>query len=264
MPTFTSHAAGSPCWVDLMSPDVDGSKAFYSALFGWDATDQDDGEGNRIYVMFTKDGKNVAGLGGQAPGMEGMPPMWNTYVAVDDVAATVAKATAAGATVIAPPMQVMDAGEMAVLADPSGAVISLWKAGRHIGAEICNEPGSLSWNELVTRDVDAALAFYPEVLGWKIVGQDMGPMGTYHVVQGGEHGGWAGIMAMPPGMPDMVPNHWMVYFATADIEATIRAVNEHGGSVVQKPFEVPGVGTMAVVHDPAGGSFSLMQHPSGD
>lgn len=262
MPVFTSHSTGSPCWVDLASPDVAASKAFYAAVFGWEATDQHDDAGNLIYVMFTQDGKNVAGLGGQAPGMEGMPPAWNTYVAVDDVASTVAKATAGGGTVIAPPMEVMEAGEMAVFADPTGAVISVWKANQHIGAELCNEPNSLSWNELVTRDLDTARTFYSDVFGWNITGQDMGPSGMYWVVEGGEYGGWAGMMEMPTQMPDMVPNHWTVYFAVADVDATMAAITAHGGSQVQAPFDIPGVGRMAVAHDPAGGSFALMQPES--
>ena len=107
MPIFTSHAVGSPSWVDLMSPDVDASVQFYSAVFGWTATDQADDDGNRVYVMFQLDGKTVAGLGGQMPGTEGMPAFWNTYIAVDDVEGTVAKATAAGGSIVAPPMQIM-------------------------------------------------------------------------------------------------------------------------------------------------------------
>ncbi len=259
MPRFTSYDHGCPCWTDLMSPDVDASKKFYSGVFGWDGADQLDGDGNRIYVMFTLDGRTVAGLGGQQPGIEGMPAMWNTYVSVDDLAATVAKVSGTGGSVMMPPMQVMAAGQMAIIADPAGAAISLWKAGEHIGADVCNEPGTMSWNELMTRDIDAALAFYPAVFGWEIIGQDMGPMGTYHVVQGGEYGGWAGMMAMPAEVPEMVPNHWMVYFATADIAATTAAVAEHGGMIGREPFEVPGVGQMAVAHDPQGASFSVMQ-----
>lgn len=259
MPVFTSHAVGSPSWVDLMSPDVDASVNFYSALFGWNATDQHDDEGNRIYVMFDLGGKAVAGLGGQAPGMEGLPAVWNTYVSVDDVDGTVAKATAAGGSVIAPPMQVMEAGQMAIIADPTGAAISMWKAGEHIGAEICNEPNTFSWSELMTRDIDSATAFYADVFGWDIVDQDMGPGGIYHVIQGGENGGWGGMMAMPAEMPDMVPNHWMAYFTVADVDATLAAVTANGGTVVNPAFDVPGVGRMATAHDPAGGSFSLMQ-----
>ncbi len=259
MPEFASHANGSPCWVDLMSPDVDGSKAFYTGVFGWNAEDQHDDEGNRIYVLFSLDGKTVAGLGGQMGEMEGMPPIWNNYVCCDDIDAVVGKVEAAGGSVMMPPMEVMDAGHMAIIADPTGAAISLWKPGNHIGAEICNEPNTWSWTELMSRDVDTARAFYEQVLGWEVIGQDMGPMGTYWVVRGGENGGWAGMMTMPPDVPEMVPNHWATYFAVEDVAATLAKINEHGGQTVQEPFAIPGVGTMAVVHDPAGGNFSVMQ-----
>ena len=258
MPEFSSHAPGTPCWVDLMSPDVDGSKAFYTAVFGWDAADQLDDDGNRIYVMFTKDGKSVAGLGGQPPGMGEMPPVWNSYIATADVAITTDKVTAAGGSVIMPGMQVMEAGEMAIFTDPTGAAFSVWKAGTHIGAELCNEPNTYSWNELLTRDIDASLAFYADVFGWTFDAQEM-PNGTYHVIAGGESGGLGGIMAMPDEMPPEVPNHWGVYFTVADVEASVGAVEGAGGQVVFGPMAIPGVGTMATIHDPASGSFSMMQ-----
>ena len=65
-----------------------------------------------------------------------------------------------------PPMQVMDAGSMAIFADPTGAAFSAWQAGEHIGARVCNEPDTFSWNELVSRDVEAAKPFYSSVFGW--------------------------------------------------------------------------------------------------
>jgi predicted enzyme related to lactoylglutathione lyase len=241
-----------------MSPDVDASKAFYTAVFGWDAEDQFDDEGNRVYVMFSLGGKSVAGLGGQAPGMEGMPATWNTYIATDDIAATAAKVMENGGQVMMPPMQVFDAGEMAIFTDPTGAAFSVWKAGEHIGAEICNEPNTYSWNELMTRGVEDALVFYSKVFDWAYDPQEM-PNGTYHVIAGGENNGLGGIMAMPDEMPDEVPNHWGVYFAVADIDDTIGKVNANGGGVVMGPMEIPGVGTMATIHDPAAGSFSLLQ-----
>ena len=259
MPDFTGHAPGSPCWVDLMAPDVDAAKQFYTAVFGWDADDQFDDDGNHIYTMLTQDGKAVAGMGGQAPGMEGAPPIWNSYIAVEDPAATAEKVTAAGGTVMMPPMDVMSAGAMAIFADPTGAAFSVWKAGEHFGAERCNEPDTWSWNELMTRDIDAALAFYSQVFGWAYDPMDMGPGGTYHVIKGGENNGWGGLMAMPAEMPDMVPNHWAVYFTVTDIEATIGKVTAAGGQVANGPMEIPGVGTTAVIHDPSGGSFALMQ-----
>lgn len=259
MPEFTHHTAGTPCWVDLMSPDIDGSKAFYSAVFGWDAEDQLDEDGNRIYVMFTQNGKNVAGLGGQPPGMGEMPAIWNSYVATADVAATAEKVTAAGGAVMMPPMQVMDSGEMAVFTDPTGAAFSVWKAGEHIGAQVCNEPNTYSWNELLTRDVDAAMPFYADVFGWTYNSMDMGPGGMYHVVEGGENDGLAGMMAMPAEMPEQVPNHWAVYFAVADADAAVAAITAAGGTIVMDVMHVPGVGRMAAAHDPLSGSFSVMQ-----
>ncbi len=259
MPTFTSHAVGTPCWVDLMSPDVDAAKAYYGAVFGWTAEDQSDGDGNYTYTMFHQDGKAVAGMGAQPPAMAGMPPVWNSYVAVDDPAAVVAKAEAAGGQVMMPPMQVMEAGEMAIIADPTGAAISLWKAGEHFGAEVTNEPDTWSWNELMTRDIDAALAFYAEVFGWTYDQMDMGPAGTYNVIAGGENNGLGGLMPMPPGMPDMVPNHWAVYFTVSDLEATLAKATGNGGMVTNGPMEIPGIGHSAAVHDPSGGSFMLMQ-----
>lgn len=263
MPTFTSYDHGCPSWVDLMSPDVEASKAFYGGVFGWATEDQLDDSGDRIYVMCTLQGENVAGMGGQQPGMEGMPAFWNTYVSVDDIAATTGTVDGAGGTVMMPPTKVMDAGHMAIITDPTGASISLWQPLEHIGATVCNEPGTMIWNELLTRDVDATLGFYRTVFGWEILDHDMGPAGVYHEVQGGENGGWAGIMAMPAEVPDMVPSHWMVYFATADITASLAAVRSHGGIVGREPFTIPGVGTIAIIHDPQGGSFSLMQ-PDGE
>lgn len=263
MPEFTSHPPGTPNWVDLMSPDVDASKAFYTAVFGWDADDQFDDDGNRIYVMFSLDGKSVAGLGGQPPGMpEGMPPVWNTYIATDDVAATAEKVTAAGGSVMMPPMQVMESGEMAIFTDPGGAAFSVWKAGEHTGAQVCNENNTYSWNELMTRDIDNALPFYSAVFGWSYDPQDMGPMGTYHVIAGGDNQGLGGLMAMPPDVPDMVPNHWGVYFTVESVDATVGLITGAGGQVVNGPMDIPGVGRMATVHDPSGGNFNLMQPAS--
>ena len=259
MPSFTSHAPNSPSWVDLMSPDVDASVAFYSAVFGWESADEHDDDGNRIYTMFRQDGKAVAGLGAQPPHMAGMPGFWNSYVAVDDPQATVDAAVAAGGSVMMPPMEVMGAGEMAVLADPTGAAISLWRPMSHTGAEIANEPNTWSWNELLTRDKDAAMPFYSAVFGWSYQEQDMGGGMTYTVIEGGENGGLGGIMPMPAEVPDFVPNHWGVYFATDDLAAKVAAVTANGGTVSAEPFEVPGVGSMAVLADPGGATFTLMQ-----
>lgn len=258
MPTRDHYEPGTPSWIDMMSPDVDASKEFYTALFGWDAEDQFDGEGNRIYTSLYLNGHDAAGLGGQPPEMEGAPPTWNTYIATDDIDETSKKVEAAGGTVMMPAMDVMDQGRMAIYADPTGAVFSAWQAGNHIGAGVCNEPGAWSWNELMTRDVDAAAAFYRDVFGWTYQTMDM-PFGQYHVIEGGDAGGLGGLMTMPPNLPPAVPNHWAVWFTVADTDATVARVGELGGQVVQEPTDLPGVGRVATVHDPLGGSFMVLQ-----
>ena len=204
-------------------------------------------------------------MGGQPPGMDEMPALWNSYLAVEDCGATAAKAEAAGGSVMMPPMEVAnDSGEMAILTDPTGAAISIWKAGEHFGAGVANEVNTWSWNELLTRDVDAALGFYTDVFGWSFDIMEMPDGSTYNLIQGGtEDQGMGGIMAMPAEMPDMVPNHWSVYFTVADLDASLGTIKDNGGSVVVEPMSVPGVGTFATVHDPAGGNFNVIQPEGG-
>jgi len=259
MTEFTSHAPGTPCWVDLMTDDIAGSKQFYTSLFGWTHEDQFDDSGDLIYTMFAKGGKSVAGMGQMPPGPPGMPPTWNTYISVEDPDATAKAVTAAGGTVIMPPMTVMTAGSMAVFADPTGAVFSVWKPDAHFGVELGNEPDTYSWNELMTRDTSAAKDFYTQVFGWTYLEMDMGPSGIYSVIAGGDNDGLGGIMTMPGDVPEMVPNHWMVYFAVSDLDASLGKVTGASGQVVVPPTQIPGIGVFAIAHDPTGGSFALLQ-----
>lgn len=254
MATFTSHPVGAPCWVDLMTPDTDAAKRFLTAVFGWTNDDRFDDEGNHIYTLFRQGDKVAVGMGGQPPEMAGAPAVWNTYIATDDPAAIAEKVTAAGGSVLMPPMQVMTSGEMAVFSDPTGAVFSVWKAGDHIGSEIANEPDTWSWSELMTRDVPAAIAFYRQVFGWAFA--EMGL--NYQVIQGGEEG-WGGLMAMPPEMPDMVPAHWATYFMTDDIEATMAKIKNADGQIMDGPMEIPEAGLIAVIHHDAAGTFHILQ-----
>jgi predicted enzyme related to lactoylglutathione lyase len=259
MPTRTGYDPGTPCWVDLLSPDVNASIAFYTGLFGWEAAPVYDPDGNRIYTLLKKDGHDTAGLSAQPPMMAGSPPVWNSYIATADADASAAAVEKAGGRVVMPVMTVMDVGTMAVCTDPTGATFSLWQAGSHIGASIVNEADAYSWNELLTRDPDAAKAFYGEVFGWSYEGMDMGPDGTYWVIKGGESGGLGGLMGRPAQMPDFVPDHWAVYFIVADIDAKLAAVTAAGGQVMHGPEDVPGIGRIGTVTDPHGGAFSMLQ-----
>jgi uncharacterized protein len=248
---FKSYLPGTPSWVDLSSTDLSGAKAFYGALFDWEATEGTPEAGG--YCMFQKQGKNVAGLG---PVMnEGQPPSWTTYISVDDADATIAKVTAAGGTVLMGPMDVLDVGRMAVFADPTGAAAAVWQPRQHIGAGLVNEPGALAWNELSTRDTAGATAFYTEVFGWEALTADMGGMEYTMWKLGGDDIG--GMMATPADVPAEVPPYWLAYFGTVDCDATVAEANGLGATLLAGPMDVPS-GRFAVLADPAGAVFGVI------
>src|SRR6266702_4966563 len=253
MPERTSYAQGTPNWVDLPTSDQAAAKAFYAGLFGWTYDDQPMGEG-QVYSMAMLGGHQVAAISTQPAEMAaaGAPPMWNTYLAVDSVDEATAKVEAAGGKVAMAPFDVMDAGRMSFVMDPSGAPVALWQANQHIGATLVNEPGTLNWNELITSD-QGVFPFYAEVAGLTAETMDMGDGQPYTVFKAGDAmvGG-----SMPPQMPG-VPSHWHVYFGTADADATAAKAAELGGSVIVPPFDTP-VGRIAVLSDPQGAMFSVI------
>jgi predicted enzyme related to lactoylglutathione lyase len=170
---------GTIGWTDVASPDTAVAEAFYNELFGWEA-DTNPSE-SMPYTMFTRDGKLVAGMGPLSAEQQeaGQPPAWSTYVIVDDVDATFDQAKALGATVLMEPMQIMDAGRMFFVIDPVGAAIGFWQSGTHDGAELFNVPSTMTWNDLGCRNVDAAVDFYTELLGWSTSTMKMGDESTY-------------------------------------------------------------------------------------
>ncbi len=252
MAEMTSYENGTPCWVDMGTPDVEASAAFYSALLGWEVEIGPAEMGH--YSMAVVRGHNVAAIADQqTPGHVS----WTTYIAVDDLDATMAKATAAGATTLVDAMDVMTFGRMAMVLDPAGTPVSFWQAGDHIGASLVNEPGSICWNELTTRDVDTSLAFYEAAVGITSSKMPYGD-GDYYELQlpGGRTIG--GLMPMVGETWDGVPNHWMVYFAVTDTDATAARCTELGGAVTVPPTDIP-PGRFAVLTDPHGAVFSVLQ-----
>jgi len=255
MATFDHYDQGTPSWVELSTPDQQAGQDFYGALFGWSFQDNDMGEMGHYYISQVG-GDDVAGLGGLPPGMDDHPAYWGVYLAVDDVDATTAKVQAAGGTVEAGPFDVMSAGRMSAVQDPTGARVGLWQAGETVGTQRANEPGTPTWNECVTADVDRAASFYADVLGMASEQMDMGEM-KYTLLSntaGRQIGGMVPLSMLPEGTPP----HWNVYFAVDDVDLSAARVQELGGSVVAPAFDVPTVGRMAMVADPQGAMFWLM------
>lgn len=184
----------------------------------------------------------------------GVPPIWNTWIAVDSVDTALEAATNAGGTVLMPAMDIPDSGRMVYIADPSGAAVGLWQAKQHIGAELVSEPGAIIWNEL--QATDAPTEFYEKLAGIGTAETDMGdgPPYTTFVVGESTVGG-----TMPPAM-EGVPNHWHVYFGTDDVDGSMAKAKDLGGQVLAGPIPTP-IGPMAVMQDPQGAVFSVY-HPN--
>jgi predicted enzyme related to lactoylglutathione lyase len=258
MPEISEYAPGTPSWVDLASPDPDASARFYGGLFGWSATDPGPVEETGGYRMLQHDGRDVAGLGPTQAG--GEPAMWTTYVSTDDADAVAAKVREAGGRVVMDALDVLGAGRMAVFADAGGAVISVWQPLSHHGAAVVNEPGSLCWNELATRDIDEAKRFYAAVFGWRGDTNAFGDSSyTEWKLDGRTIGG---MIQMNDEWPAEVPAHWMVYFAVEDIDAATAKVEELGGRISVPPTDTP-AGRFSVVNDPHGAVFSIIRLAEG-
>lgn len=250
------YEEGVFCWVDLSAHDVAAAKRWYAELFGWAM--QESADPSMPYAMATQAGKLVAGFG-QMPGemqQLGVPPMWNSYAWVEDCAKVEAVARELGAKVVAPTMQVGEFGSMAFLQDPGGAMFGLWQPGAHKGAELTSQPNSLCWNELMTTDLERAKGFYAKVLGWSYQTMPMGGF-DYSMIKVGERDN-GGFMPMAGPEWEGVPPHWMVYFAVADTDAICTKISASGGRVCVPPTDTP-VGRFAVVNDPQGAVFSVIQ-----
>ena len=180
-----------------------------------------------------------------------MPPHWNSYVSVEDTDTAAARAQELGATIVLGAGDVGDSGRLAVFQDPQGAILSVWQAGSHFGAGVVNVPGALTWNDLLTPDVEASAAFYRELFGWEIA-EIPGAEGQYwSIANGGIKNG--GLMPMPPGGHPA----WNLYFAVADTEAAMARAGELGGQDVMGLMEVPG-GRFAIIRDPHNAVFSVV------
>lgn len=246
-----SYTPGTPCWVDLTTPDVDAAEAFYGAVFGWSVREVMPG----AYAYFERDGDVVAGLSPlrEEQSAAGMPPSWSMYVRVDDASAAAERAETLGGTTAVAPLAIEGAGRMAAVADPGGAVVLLWEPGGFEGAAVVNEDGAWAWNDLQTTDTEAAAPFYEALFGWTIA-PIPGADGAYSSVAH-EGRGIGGVMRATRGIT--VP-YWTVYFGVANADTTLEQIAAAGGRVLVEPTAVP-AGRFAVAMDPQNAVFCLVE-----
>ena len=252
MPQRESHIQGTPSWVDLTTDNLAESKAFYSHVLGWDFTEVP--FGGVSYTMATLDGRRVAGLMQQNQEQidHGPPPRWNTYLAVDDATKTIELVSGAGGQALMPPVELMDSGSMAAMADRSGTQVGLWQAGTHTGTQVVDELGALVWNELVTDDVPAVVAFFGSLFGWT-TSEIETPVGPYTIfsVDGNPAGG------IRQRAHDQIETHWETYFSVASIDDMLGVVGKTDG-LIDEPSDI-GFAKVAAVRDPQGAVFYAME-----
>jgi hypothetical protein len=244
----TSYPPGTFSWAELATSDADAAKGFYTQLFGWEYEDNPAGE-DQIYSMALRDGHHVAALFTDPR----QPPHWNCYVTVASADETTQKAKEGGATVMAEPFDVMDVGRMAVFTDPAGAALCVWEAGKHIGATLVNTPGSMTWNDLITPDPDAAADFYGNLFGWTT--EEIPQAGGYRVIRNGERTN-GGIMPLDRERMGDAPPNWMPYFGLEDVDRLAGEIDGLGGRLFNGPMHMP-QGSIAVLGDPQGAVFAV-------
>ncbi|MYU23972.1 VOC family protein [Streptomyces sp. SID8352] len=252
----TRFVTGAPNWIDVGTTDIDGATSFYGGLFGWRFRSAGPEAGG--YGFFERDGRIAAG--GMQTGPEQGPPSWTVYFRSPDARAAAAASETAHGTVPVPPMEVMDQGTMAVLADRAGAAFGIWQPGQRAGLDVAGEPGALCWVELYTPDTAAAAAYYGAVLGLETSAVDFPGAGTYTCVNPagqGEEGMFGGIVPLADDSEATLP-HWLPYFAVTDTDATLARAVETGGTVVVPATDIEGVGRLARLTDPYGARFAVL------
>ena len=248
--------AGTPTWIDLMTPDIDAARTFYHAVFGWNYDIGGPEFGG--YTTARLGTRMTAGMMGNQPGASPMPTAWGLYFATGNIEADVARAVKLGAKALYPPMVVAEFGSMATCEDPTGATFSFWQAGQHVGSQVTEEPGSAAWYELYSPDAKQARDFYTALLG---ATADPMPGGMeYYVLKHGEQE-LCGIMQIDPAWGEFHPQ-WITYFAVANADETVATIIKHGGKVMGNIDDSP-FGRLAAVMDPSGATFKIIQPPTG-
>jgi predicted enzyme related to lactoylglutathione lyase len=249
---------GQFVWYEDMTKDPRGAISFYSDVVGW-KTEPFQGSD---YTMWVSQQGPLGGV--MKPSEEaakaGAPASWLAHVQVDDVDATAARARQLGGKIFKEPTDIPTVGRFAVIADPQGAALSIFKPTGEMSLHDVSKEGEFCWNELVTSDAAAASTFYSELFGWRIVEEmDMGPMGTYRVFGVGDKR-LGGIMTTAKDA--RTPPAWLFYTETSDLDAALRRATTKGAKVLNGPMEVPGGGRVAQLQDPQGAAFALHQAPS--
>ncbi|MEM8695190.1 MAG: VOC family protein [Pseudomonadota bacterium] len=249
---------GDFIWYELMTTDAQAATDFYGAVIGWDA--EISGQPEMPYHLFSMGETQIAGMMTLTDEMKqgGAKPCWLGYIGVDDVDKSADAIKTAGGAVHVPPTDIPDVGRFAMVTDPQGTFFYIMRSASDEEslsfASTEARDGHCAWNELLSSDPDAAIAFYGDQFGWeKVEEMDIPPMGKYHMLGHGYALG--GVMQKPEQMP---VSAWTFYFRVPDIDAALATVRDKGGQPLTEPMEIPGGEYTINAIDPQGAPFALV------
>lgn len=245
-----THINGKFVWFELVTRDAKKAQAFYGEVLGWKVESYP--MGDFTYDMIKAGDETI---GGYATPSAGQSTHWISYLSVSDVDAAAKAAVKAGGKIVDQARDVPTVGRMQRIADPSGAEISFFRSASGDAADRKGKDGEFFWNELLSPDPAASVAFYEKVVGFTSKAMEMSPeMGTYYTLQTGETPR-AGIMKAPM----QAPSHWLPYVQVADADATLARAVKLGGKKLVDPTDIPGIGRFVVFLDPQGGAIAAIK-----
>ena len=255
----TKLIPGEFCWAELYTQNMENAVPFYQSLFGWQ-TKTVPIDTNQNYTFFNVGEKGIAGGFEINSEMKAhnFSPQWNSYILVEDIQKSVAKAKSLGAEVLKDVSDVMDMGKMAILTDPTGAIISLWQNLKPTANESLSKltPGTIGWNELITSDIEKATEFYSKLFNWSPEVEEFQPGSTYTTFLNNGIPVAGMVKYMEGGA---VGSRWSVYFTVDNIEESMNIAVDNGADICFAPIDIEGVGRFTMVRDPEEVFFSIME-----
>jgi predicted enzyme related to lactoylglutathione lyase len=259
-PPSGEHHVGKVIWADLITPHLDIAKRFYGGLFGW--TFRDIPRDPR-YTVALLDGEPVAGLYQKpVPSGDRQQPRWLAFLAVKDVDAAIDSARQRGGTVVSPPRDYPQRGRQAVLADPDGATFAVLASGSGDPPDALAAPGDWIWSALMVKDPAQELAFYKNLFGYEVY--DLAAEGdAQHYILASDTYARAGLNALPADSQRRHP-HWLNFLRVGDVDRTAALAVSLGGRVLVEPRPDRHGGKLAVLADPTGAVFGVMEWPDSE
>jgi uncharacterized protein len=247
------HLPGTFCWVGLASSDPTDAEAFYANVFGWQSEDLPAGDFG-TYAALRCNGREVGILYRQTREARAAQaaPHWTAYVSVEDAGASALLMRELGGAVLRDPLDLADAGRVAAVRDPFGAIFSLWQPRAHAGAEVVDDVGALSWHELVTPNVERAKSFYAALLGWEY---EAGPSRLTTIRNAGSRIGTMREVSQREGAS---ASSWISYFGVASAHDAQQTAERNGGRTMTAAADGP-IGRTALLADRQRATFAVLE-----